>query len=144
MVYDASAKLSKNGRSLNECLHVGPSLTPLLYDVLLRLIIYPIVLFGDIQKAFLQIESDPCDTDALRFLWYENPKDLNEVKEYRLTRNIFGCGPSPYVLAGTMKHHLAKYQEESPGLVKHKESLHVDDYTGGTMTYWKYLESSNK
>ena len=35
VVYDASAKPSKNARSLNECLYVGPSLTPLLYDVLL-------------------------------------------------------------------------------------------------------------
>ena len=28
VVYDASAKPSKNVRSLSECLHVGPSLTP--------------------------------------------------------------------------------------------------------------------
>ena len=94
---------------------------------------YPIVLLGDVQKAFFQIEINPCDRDALRFLWYENPKDLNPVvKEYRFTRNIFGSGPSPYILGGTMKHHLAKYQEENPSLVKHiKESLYVDDYTGG-------------
>ena len=51
VVYDASAKPSKNARSLNECLHVGPSLTPLLYDVLLRVRMYPIVLLGDVQKA---------------------------------------------------------------------------------------------
>ena len=86
---------------------------------------YPIVLLGNVQKAFLQIEIDPCDRDALRFLWYENPKDLNPVvKEYRFARNIFGSGPSPYILGGTLKHHLAKYQEENSSLVKHiKESL---------------------
>ena len=35
VVYDASSKLF--GPSLNDCLHVGPSLNPLLLDILLRL-----------------------------------------------------------------------------------------------------------
>ena len=36
VVYDASSKEGKYGTSLNYCLHVGPSLTPLLFEILLR------------------------------------------------------------------------------------------------------------
>ena len=68
IVYDASSKEGKRGLSLNDCLHVGPSLTPLLFDIFLRFRINPIVLIGDIEKAFLNVEVDREDRDYLRFL----------------------------------------------------------------------------
>ena len=37
VAYDASAKAKKTEGLLNQCLHTGPSLTPVLYDVLLRM-----------------------------------------------------------------------------------------------------------
>ena len=68
VVYDSSAKVTNGVKSLNDCLHAGPSLTPLLYTVMLRFRMYKIVLLADIRQAFLQIEVDPGDRDALRFL----------------------------------------------------------------------------
>ena len=133
VVYDASAKATKGIKSLNDCLHTGPSLTPMLYTVMLRFRMYKIVLLADIKQAFLQIEVDLEDRDALRFLWVKNPKELNSpVLEYRFTRAIFGAGPSPYILGGTVRHHMEQYKAINPEFVEDvDESLYVDDYVSG-------------
>ena len=56
VVFDASAKSGKEGTSLNDCLHKGPSLTPLLFDILIRFREKRVALIGDIEKAFLNIK----------------------------------------------------------------------------------------
>ena len=53
VVYDTSSKVF--GPSLNDCLHVGPSLNPLLLDILLRFRVHEGAVTGDIEKAFLYI-----------------------------------------------------------------------------------------
>ena len=136
VVFDASAKVSKSKLSLNDCLHTGPSLAPMLYDVLLRLREHKVVLIGDIRKAFLQIEIDVEDRNSLRFLWV---KDIlakqPEIEVYQFCRVIFGAGPSPFLLNATLRHHLQKYEEEEPEFVKKvKDSLYIDDLVSGTST----------
>ena len=54
IVYDASAKDLKSNVSLNDCLHGGPSLNPLLMDILLRFRVNRVALVADIEKAFLK------------------------------------------------------------------------------------------
>ena len=56
VVYDASCKDKKTGVSLNSCLHVGPSMTPMIFYVLLRFRANHMALVADIEKAFLNIE----------------------------------------------------------------------------------------
>jgi len=53
--YNASARASTESPSLNDCLEVGRPLQPLLFDVILRNRMKPIVLTGDLKQAFLQI-----------------------------------------------------------------------------------------
>ncbi|XP_046861891.1 uncharacterized protein LOC124455244 [Xenia sp. Carnegie-2017] len=65
VVYDASAKVLKSSVSLNDCLHIGPSLNPLLFDILLRFREQRIALIADIEKAFLNIEVHERDRDSL-------------------------------------------------------------------------------
>ena len=129
VVYDASCKERKTGSSLNDCLHKGPSLTPLIFDMLLRFRSDKVALVGDIEKAFLNIEIHPQDRDCLRFLWV---KDIHspepEVVTFRFNRVVFGVSSSPFLLNAVIRHHLQKYQGEDPKFVeKMIEGFFVDD-----------------
>ena len=84
IMFDASAKERKGSYSLNECLHKGPPLMPMLFDIVLRYRMYPVALVGDVQKAFHQIEVAVEDRDCLRFLWVEDPKNaISELSGVR-------------------------------------------------------------
>ena len=142
LVYDDSAKERKRDRSLNECLHKGPPLTPLLFDVLMRFRMLPIALVGNVLKAFHQVEVFERDRDCLRFLWAEDPADMQlKIQELRFTRVIFGSGPSPFLLSGTFQKHFEKYQEMDLLFVKQVlDNLYVDDYLCGADTPSSTLE----
>ena len=53
IVFHANAK--GKGLCLNDCLYKGPSLNPLLYDILLRFRVHNIGLSADIESAYLQV-----------------------------------------------------------------------------------------
>ena len=120
---------------MNDCLHVGPSLNPLLYDILLRFRENRIVLVGDIEKAFLNISVDTSDRDCLRFLWLEDPADMSRIVVYRFCRVVFGLNASPFLLNATLRHHISKYSDVDPEFVRKLiESFYVDDFVGGGTT----------
>ena len=55
MVFDASAKPHPLAASINERMYTGPSLQPLLWDIMIRSRMSENLLLGDIKKASLQI-----------------------------------------------------------------------------------------
>ena len=77
--------------SHNDCLHVGPALSPLLYDILIRFREKRVALVGDIEKAFLNIAVNKRDRDFLRCLWVKSvdSKQLDPIV-YRFCRVVFG------------------------------------------------------
>lgn len=99
IVYDASAKSSKNMLSLNESLYRGPVMLPELCGILMRFRTYKYGVIADIKKAFLQIELHEEDRDMTRFLWVKDiqtglsPKNLII---YRFRRVAFGVISSPF------------------------------------------------
>ena len=118
VVYDALSRADGKGPSLNDCLHVGPSLTQLLFDILLRFRCNRIALIAYIEKAFLNIEVHERDRDCLRFLWVDNlQKEEPMIVVYRFCRVVFGVSSSPFLLSATLRHHLQAYIQEDPEFV---------------------------
>eukprot|EP00794_Sanderia_malayensis_P008645 gene8645-biopygen6924 len=127
IVYDASAKETQESAALNECLNVGPPLQRKIFDILIRVRFNPILLAGDIKQAFLQIFIREAERDALRFFWIQDIESKQPII-YRVTRVLFGLGPSPFLLGGTLEQHLEKFEIEYPETVrKINEGIFVDD-----------------
>ena len=146
VVYDASSKERKKGVSLNDCLHVGPALSPLLYEILIRFREKPIALVGDIEKAFLNIEISLRDRDCLRFLWVNNV-DSEHVDPvvYRFCRVVFGVHCSPFLLNATLQYHLDTFIEVDPEFVRMmKRSFYVDDLVSGEKTTQDAIQLHDK
>ena len=135
MAFDARAKSTKGGLSINDVLEKGPLLTPFMYRVLIRFRCKNIVINADIEKAFLQIGIHVDDKDLLRFLWLRNIEKIdfdeminNEIIEYRCCRVLFGLKPSPHLVSAVLRMHIMSYYCENSDLIeKIFNSLHVDD-----------------
>ena len=148
VVFDASAKEKKTGTSLNDCLHVGPPLTPLLFDILVRFREHKIPIIADIEKAFLNVEIDPLDRDFLRFLWMKNLDDPDsDVDIFRFNRVVFGVNCSPFLLNAVIRYHLNKYKQQDPDFnSKLANNFYVDDLVcgGNTISEAKQLFVKSK
>ena len=149
VVYDASAKSGKESASLNDCLHKGPSLTPLLFDILLRFRGKRVALIGNIEKAFLNIEVDKEDRHSLRFLWLDDASDpSSEIVVYRFCHVVFGLNASPFLLNATLRH-ISKFKNEDPEFVRRMiESFYEDDLVTGedntAKAFTLYKKSKNR
>ena len=124
MVFDASARPHPTANSVNECMHTGPPLQPLLWDILIRARMSTHLLLADLQKAFLQVGLKEDDRDAFRFLF-----DINgQVEHLRFTRVPFGVESSPFMLGATLQHHFNLQPEEYQNTIESlKENTYVDN-----------------
>ena len=129
VVYDASAKSRKDLPCLNECLLQGPVLLPSLCGILLRFRLAPIIVLGDIEKAFLQVAIQPTDRDVTRFFWYDCWQEPNNIDgnlhEYRFCRLPFGVISSPFLLDATIRHHLQRYDTATAKAIA--DNIYVDN-----------------
>ena len=118
---------------MNESLENIPTQHTDLFSILLQFRAYKVALIADIEKAFFTIGVKDTDRDALRFLWVEDPTDsFLKIKEKRFTRVCFGDISSMGHLGETINHHLEKYRNQTPDVIKKIEnSLYVDDLSTG-------------
>ena len=114
MVLDASAKPHPPANSVNECMYTGPSLQPLLSDILIKARMPTHIVLADIQYTFLQIGVSEEDWDAFHFLF-----NINRKKQHlRFTRVPFGEESSPFLLCATLNYHYDQLGEESQETVQ--------------------------
>ena len=121
-------------------------LNPLLYDILLRFLVHNYGLTADIEKAYLQVSVVPEHRNYLRFLWFDDVyKNNPEIVKYRFTRVIFGSSPLQFLLNGTVKTHVEKYEEIDPKFVwKVLRHFFVDDFNCGVESYEQGVELYKK
>lgn len=143
IVYDASARESRTSPSLNDCLNPGPCLQNLLWSILVRSRFLPILLTGDLEKAFLQVRIKEAERDALRFHW--KAPGSEDIVVYRFTRALFGLTSSPFLLNGVLSVHLKSWKTRCPELVEEiRKNLYVDDLMTGGATINEVNEKKNQ
>ena len=145
IVYDASAKSKKENKSLNECMYRGPVILEDLCTLLLKFRTNKIAMVADIEKAFLQIALQENDRDVTRFLWLKDlskPVTEDNLQVYRFSRVPFGIISSPFLLGGSVQHHLKSIGTETASKVS--KELYVDNLISGEDTPIKAIQLYNK
>ena len=121
IVFNASSKPNE-GRSLNNCLLTGTSLTAKLHEILVQFRQGTSAVTTDISKAFHRIIVNPEDRKFLKFLWQNF--ETNEFLTYQFKVVLFGATCSPYLLQETLHTHLSQSVEGN----KFVDKFYVDNY----------------
>ena len=121
IVFNASSKPNE-GRSLNNCLLTGPSLTAKLHEILVQFRQGTYTVTADISKAFHRMIVQPEHRKFLKFLWQNF--ETNELLTYQFKVVLFGATCSPYLLQETLHTHLSQSVEGN----KFVEKFYVDNY----------------
>ena len=103
---------------------------------MLRIRFRPIVLCGDLKKAFLQVIIRESDRDVLRFHWIKSLQEPDVIEILRFTRALFGLNQSPFILAAVLLIHLERCKQRYPEeiILEIIRSLYVDDLIKGLIT----------
>ncbi|XP_029161043.1 uncharacterized protein LOC114932808 [Nylanderia fulva] len=125
VVFNASARTG-NGKSLNDCLLIGPKLQTDLCAILLRWRWHRFVCAADIAKMFRQIRVHDDHTRFQLILWRQSEKDA--VIPYRLRTVTYGTAPAPF-LALRVLRQLAEDEKHRFPLAAHNVifNSYVDD-----------------
>lgn len=133
VVYDVFVKVGMGGIFLNDCLYVGLLFNFLLFDILLRFREKRVVLVGDIEKVFFNIEVDKRDRDCFRFLWCDDVyKFDSKIVVYCFCCVVFGLNVLLFLLNVMLRYYVLKYKDEDFEFVRKMfEGFYVDDLVMG-------------
>ncbi len=93
---------------------------------------------------FHQVQVDPKDCNALRFLWWPDADFTKPPEEYQMQVHLFGATSSPscYALKKTAHDHEAEFDEETIKTVD--KNFYVDDCLKSVSTTNKAVNLANQ
>ncbi|CAB3993987.1 Hypothetical predicted protein [Paramuricea clavata] len=100
------------GKSLNRELLSGPDLLNNLLGILIRFRRKEIGVMCDIEQLFHAFYVYPLHRDLMRFLWYKDNDQENEIVDYKMTVHIFGNTSSPAVATFGLRRTADEGKEE--------------------------------
>lgn len=125
IVFDAAATV--DGVSLNSVLLSGPDLNKPLVNILFQFRMRLVGVCADVAEMFHQVEVQPCDRGAQRFLWKASGCDKPDT--YEMCVMTFGATCSPTSAQFVKNTNALKYEAEFPIASKAVCDLHyVDDF----------------
>ena len=134
IVFDCGAEFQ--GTSLNQSLVQGPDLTNLLTGVLTRFREKKVALVSDIKSMFHQVEVNPQDKNALKFLWWSEGDFTKASPVYCMTVHLFGAKSSPTFAAFALRYasemQSENFSQEAVQAVQ--RNFYVDDFLLSTET----------
>ena len=127
VVFDCSSEFQ--GRSLNKELLSGPDLTNQIVGVLSRLWENEIALMSDIESMFYQVRVSEEHRRFLKFLWWKDGKNENQVIDCEMNVHVFGATSSPGCSNYPLKKASLDYKEVCGSKVSEtlSQNFHVDD-----------------
>ena len=142
VVFDGSYK-DTNGLSLNDSLHIGPSLQKNLFNVCLRFRMHKYVFSADIVKMFRQILISSDDCNYQRIIWREDPS--LPIKHYQLCTVTYGTACAPFLSNRVLEQLALDYKDEYPVASKIVlNDFYVDDVLTGNDTESELLQTRDQ
>ncbi|XP_025986008.1 uncharacterized protein LOC105206577 [Solenopsis invicta] len=128
VVFDASCPTT-SGVSLNNILHVGPTIQQDLFSIILRFRQHQFVITANIKQMYRQILQDD-QRDLQQIVWRPNTNE--QIQEYRLNIVTYGLASASF-LAICCLHQLANENQENYPTTSDviRNDFYVDDLISG-------------
>lgn len=142
VVFDASSATT-TGKSLNDCLLVGPTIQSELVDILLRFRQHSYVLTGDIVKMYRQVTVRPDHRIYQCILWRT---DTNEpVTTFSLNTVTYGVASAPFLAIRSLQQLSFEFEHIHPNAATTiARDFYVDDLITGESTIRQLLETKRQ
>ena len=132
VVFDGSCKTT-SGKSLNDIMHIGPSIQNDLFSILLQFRLSKYAVTADISKMYRQIKISEDHSNLQCILWRNNNNE--HLQTYKLNTVTYGTSAAPFLAIRSL-HFLADNAKSNYPLGSNiiKTQFYVDDMLTGANT----------